>query len=45
MYIKEIGWEAVDWVRMAQDRDSCEHGNEYRGFIKCWEVLEKLKSY
>jgi hypothetical protein len=21
MYLKEIGWEGVDWVHMTQDRD------------------------
>jgi len=21
MYVKEMGWEGMDWIRMAQDRD------------------------
>jgi hypothetical protein len=21
MYLKEIGWESVDWIHLAQDRD------------------------
>jgi hypothetical protein len=25
--------------------DSCEHGNEPSGFIKCWEVLEWLRDW
>jgi hypothetical protein len=40
----EIGWGAIDWFNMAQDRDqwrgSCEHCNEPSGSIKCWEILE-----
>jgi hypothetical protein len=27
-------------IYLASDRDSCEHGNEPSGSIKCWEVLE-----
>jgi hypothetical protein len=29
----------MDWIRVAQDRDQCEHGNESSVFIKCWEIL------
>jgi hypothetical protein len=36
--LREIGWDGVDWIGLAQD--SCEHGNEPPGSIKCWEVLE-----
>jgi hypothetical protein len=31
-----MGWEGVDWMKLAQDRDHwgrkgiCEHGNEFR---------------
>jgi hypothetical protein len=45
MDLREIGWDGVDWMDMAQDRDqwsSCEHGIEPLGSIKCWEVLECL---
>jgi hypothetical protein len=42
--VREIGWDGMDWIDLAQDRDpvegSCEHGNEPSGSIKCWEVLE-----
>jgi hypothetical protein len=38
MDVKEMGWEAVDWIDLAQDRGSmvgsCENGNEYSGSIK-----------
>jgi len=30
----EIGWEVVDWIHLAQDAGSCEHGNEFWGSIK-----------
>jgi hypothetical protein len=45
----EIGWGGVDWIGLAQDRDSvegsCEHGNEHSGSMKCWEVLEWLHNW
>jgi hypothetical protein len=30
IYLKIIGWEGVDWINLAWDREtgSCEHGNE-----------------
>jgi hypothetical protein len=42
MDVREIGWDGMDWIDLAQDRDqgSCEHGNEPSGSIKVWEVLE-----
>jgi hypothetical protein len=35
----------MDWIDLTQGRDqwralSCEHGNEFLGSIKYWEVLE-----
>jgi hypothetical protein len=43
MDLREIGWDGVDWIDMAQDRGgSCEHGIEPSGSIKCWGVLEGL---
>jgi hypothetical protein len=38
MDLREIGWDGMDWINLAQDRDSgvsCEHGNEPSGSIKC----------
>jgi hypothetical protein len=33
MGLGEIGWEGVNWIYLAQDRDQwqavCEHGSEY----------------
>jgi hypothetical protein len=44
MVLREIGWECMDWIDLAEDSDqwrrSCEHGNEPSGSIKCWEILE-----
>jgi hypothetical protein len=44
MDLREIEWDGMDWIDVAQDRDqlegSCEYGNEPLGSIKCWEVLE-----
>jgi hypothetical protein len=41
-----IGWNGIDCIDLAQDRDqwegSCEHGNEPSGSIKCWKILEWL---
>jgi hypothetical protein len=49
MDLREIGWDGVDWVDLAQDRGplegSCEHGDEPSGSIKCWEVLEWLHNW
>jgi hypothetical protein len=37
MDLREIGWDGVDWINMAQDRD------QWRALaIKCWGVLEGL---
>jgi hypothetical protein len=44
MDLREISWDGMDWVDLAQDRDQWralfEYGNESSGSIKCWEVLE-----
>jgi hypothetical protein len=43
--LREIGWDGVDWIHMAQDmtvEGSCEYGNEPSGTMKSWEVLEWL---
>jgi hypothetical protein len=49
MDLREIGWDDVNWVDMAQDREqwkgSCEHDIEHSVSMKCWEVLEWLHNY
>jgi hypothetical protein len=39
MDLRDIGWNGMDWIDLAQDMGSCEHGNEPSGSIKFWEVL------
>jgi hypothetical protein len=36
--LKEIVWESVDWINLAQE--SCGDGNELSGFIKVGECLD-----
>jgi hypothetical protein len=48
MELRDIEWDCMDWIDLAQNRDkwsTCEHGNEPSGFIKCWEVLECLHNW
>jgi hypothetical protein len=37
MNLREIGWDNMDWIDLAQDRYQ---GNELSGSIKCLEILE-----
>jgi hypothetical protein len=43
MNLREIEWDDMDRIDLAQDRDQwralCENGNEHSGSIKCWEVF------
>jgi len=34
----------MDWVGLAEDRDSSGWGDEPSGFVKCGEFLESLKT-
>jgi hypothetical protein len=47
MDLAEIGWEGVDWMRLAQEpvAGCCEHGNEPSGPIKGGEFLDYLSDY
>jgi hypothetical protein len=38
--LQELGWSDMDWIDLAQDRDTCECGNEPLGSIKCREFLD-----
>jgi hypothetical protein len=43
MDLREIGWDGMDWIDLAQDRDqwrSLVNTNEPSGSLKCWEILE-----
>jgi hypothetical protein len=40
----EVGWGDVDWIGLAQDRNtvesSCEFGIEPSASMKCWKTIE-----
>jgi hypothetical protein len=40
MDLVEVGWGNVDWIGLAQVKNSCEFGIEPSGSIKCWETIE-----
>ena len=44
MDVREVGWEGMNWVDLAQDRGRwmgcCECCNELSGSIKCGEFLD-----
>jgi hypothetical protein len=40
--LQELGCGGEDWIELAQDRDTCECGNEPAGLIKCGEFLDWL---
>jgi hypothetical protein len=46
---REMRWEGVDWMHLAQDRDqvaeTCEHGNEPLSSIQEGEFLEQISDY
>jgi hypothetical protein len=37
-----MGWYSLDWggSRSKLMENSCEHGNELSGPIKCWKIIE-----
>jgi hypothetical protein len=47
--LREIGWDVVDWVDLAQDIDRwgalVNTVMNLRGSTKCWEVLEWLQNW
>jgi hypothetical protein len=41
MDLGEVKWGDVDWIGLAQNRNSsCEFGIEPTGSMKCWEIIE-----
>jgi hypothetical protein len=46
MDVKETGWESVNRINSAKDRDqvacSCKHGNGTPGSVECGEFLDQL---
>jgi len=50
MDVREIGWEGMDWIHLAQDRDqrwalANRIMSEPSGSIKCREFLDYLSDY
>jgi hypothetical protein len=49
MDLREIGWDGMDWIELAQDRDQwralVNTITKLEGSIKCWEVLEQLHNW
>jgi hypothetical protein len=47
MDLREIGWDGMDWIDLAQAREqgSCERDSELSGSIKLWEVLDWLHNW
>jgi hypothetical protein len=45
MDFRKIGWEAVDWIDLAEDRGQvvgrCEGDDEILGSLKCGEFLDQ----
>jgi hypothetical protein len=48
MDLREIEWDGMDWINLAQDRDQWRalvntviHSN----YLKCWEILEQLHNW
>jgi hypothetical protein len=40
MDLREIGWDGIDWIDIAQDRDQWMVLVEPSGSIRCWKILE-----
>jgi hypothetical protein len=45
MDLREIKWDGMDWIDLAQVEGSCGYGNEPSGSIKCWEAFEYLHNW
>jgi hypothetical protein len=46
MDLRETGWEVVDWIHVAQNRDQwLVVGNEPSGSVKSGEFLDCLSDY
>jgi hypothetical protein len=45
--LREIGWDGLDRSGSGEGpvEDSCEHGDEPSGSLKCWEVPEWLQNW
>lgn len=46
--LKDISWEFVDWINLAEDRSvagCCEYGIEFWSCVKCFEYLNWLYNH
>jgi hypothetical protein len=47
--LREIGWDGMDWIYLAQDKDQwralVNTVMNLRGSLKCWEILEWLHNW
>jgi hypothetical protein len=47
--LRDIGWDGMDWIDVAQDRDQSmalvNTSNELSGSKNCWKFLEKLRNW
>jgi hypothetical protein len=46
--LRDIGWESIEWIDLAQNKDqwkgSCEHGDEPSVSLKCCEIFSSFKN-
>jgi hypothetical protein len=42
--LEEVGCGGMDWMERAQDRDTCEYGNELSGSINAGNFLTSCKT-
>jgi hypothetical protein len=38
--LQELGCGGMDWIELAEGRDTCKCGNELSGSIKCGKFLD-----
>jgi hypothetical protein len=41
MHLREIGWDCMDWIHLAQDGDQSHRLLSFQVPIKCWNILKQ----